>query len=262
MSDWTREPLEDSELNEFLRTADDLNEQTGLKTSKYALVPYGLAYTGMRADALAHMKSSWVSFQRDEINVPKRQKGTTSEDLKRREKLVEQYERVDGDLAQVEDLPRSTESDDDRDSIESFDIQYLADLLDRLGRRTVREIVEEWPEDVGLWVPKTKSGARTIPLRNPDLIRHLRNWFSNHESVGMTRQTVYNIVVEVAEQTNITKKTTPHICRHTFLTKLAANGATAGFIKDVAGHEDLKTSQKYIKFSGRRIQEEADSVMF
>ena len=76
----------------------------------------------------------------------------------------------------------------------------------------------------------------------------------------MSRTTIWRRVTEIAEQTSISKKITPHVLRHTYGTSIAARGATAQYIKQTMGHENLQTSQQYIRYSGQRVQQEADRV--
>ncbi|MDS0297115.1 tyrosine-type recombinase/integrase [Halogeometricum luteum] len=113
-------------------------------------------------------------------------------------------------------------------------------------------------DDDGVWTPKTAEGARRIPLRDERTRQLLRWWFAESDTLGMSRMTLYRRVRDVAAETGITKKVTPHVLRHTFGTRLAAQDFTASAIQSAMGHADLETSQKYIKFSGRRLHEEFD----
>jgi integrase/recombinase XerD len=103
------------------------------------------------------------------------------------------------------------------------------------------------PED-GDWTPKSRAGSKVLPLRDPHTKRVLRNWFSVHDEIGMSRTTIWRRVTEVTDGTSITKKITPHVLCHTYWTSIAARGATAQYIKQTMGHESLKTSQKYIRY--------------
>lgn len=116
------------------------------------------------------------------------------------------------------------------------------------------------PPEEGDWTPKSKASSRMIPLRDPHTKRVLRNWFSVHDEIGLSRTTIWRRVNEAANRTSIKKKVTPHVLRHTYGTSIAARGATAQYIKQTMGHESLKTSQQYIRYSGQRVQQEADRV--
>jgi len=110
------------------------------------------------------------------------------------------------------------------------------------------------------WQPKSEAGQRLIPLRDPDVIRVLRQYFSNNEEIGLSRTTIWRRVTSAADHAGLEKMCSPHVLRHTFGTKLAADGATAQYIKQAMGHRHLETSEQYIQFSARRMHEEADRL--
>ena len=55
-------------------------------------------------------------------------------------------------------------------------------------------------------------------------------------------------------------KCTPHIFRHTRLTKLALKGASALALQDWAGWKDTRPAQNYLHLSGKLAKEFADQV--
>lgn len=116
------------------------------------------------------------------------------------------------------------------------------------------------PMSDGDWSPKTHHAARTIPIRDPDTIRVMREYFKRNEAVGVTRKAIYERVVKVANQTEIPKKITPHVLRHTYGTMIARKGATAQYIRQTMGHADLSSANAYIRYTGRELHEEADTV--
>lgn len=61
-------------------------------------------------------------------------------------------------------------------------------------------------------------------------------------------QALYRLIVEQTSKA-LNRHVHPHCFRHTCLTHLADNGATALGIMAYAGHEDIKTSQIYIEIS-------------
>jgi len=60
--------------------------------------------------------------------------------------------------------------------------------------------------------------------------------------MDISRTTVWRRVTEVASQTSIEKKVTPHVLRHTYGTQIAANGASAQFIKQTTFRRPNNTS--------------------
>ena len=181
MAGWTREPLEDFE-------AKTLRDQATSMSDEHELIIKTLLHTGMRADEFAHLRSSWLGQQQEEIRIQ--------------------------------------------------------------------------PVDTGdkQWSPKSEAGVRVVPLRDPDVIRLLNKHFQKQRTIGVSRITVWRRVREVHDETSIEKNVSPHVLRHTYGTQIAANGASAQFIKQTMGHTDLSTSQQYIEYSGRRIHREADEI--
>lgn len=116
------------------------------------------------------------------------------------------------------------------------------------------------PADDRGWTPKTEDAARTIPVRDPDTLRVIREFFKRNDAVGVTRKAVYERVVRVAEATEIRKRVTPHVLRHTYGTLIARNGATAQYIRQTMGHADLSSANDYIEYTGRQLAAEADDV--
>ena len=110
------------------------------------------------------------------------------------------------------------------------------------------------------WQPKSEAGQRLIPLRDPDVIRVLRQYFSNNQEIGLSRTTIWRRVTSAADHAELETMCSPHVLRHTFGTRLAAKGATAQYIKQAMGHRHLETSEQYIQFSSRRMHDEADRL--
>jgi len=110
------------------------------------------------------------------------------------------------------------------------------------------------------WMPKTDMGARTIPVRDPATWRVMREFFGRNETYGVTRQTAADRVKRVAADTGIEKPVSPHVLRHTYGTMIAENGATAQYIRQTMGHEDLSAASDYIRYAGRQLDEEADRL--
>lgn len=116
----------------------------------------------------------------------------------------------------------------------------------------VIQIPEEWQG----WTPKTKQGARAIPLIEARLKEVLRGWFALNEQVAMDRSTIWRMVKRVAERSGISRKVYPHSLRATFATKLAFNGMTEASICAIMGWSSIKTAESYVKISGARAVQE------
>jgi site-specific recombinase XerD len=59
------------------------------------------------------------------------------------------------------------------------------------------------------------------------------------------RNDVSRFFLELRQRAGIEKPLTPHILRHTYCTNLLHNGADITFIRDLAGHSDIRTTARY-----------------
>jgi site-specific recombinase XerD len=67
------------------------------------------------------------------------------------------------------------------------------------------------------------------------------------EVQSLTQKIVQVTMKRVARRANV--KAGVHILRHTFCSHLAMRGAPARAIQELAGHEDLPTTQRYMHLS-------------
>jgi len=116
------------------------------------------------------------------------------------------------------------------------------------------------PAVEGDWTPKTEHAARTIPVKHPGTLRRLRDYFGYHAEYGATRQTVTNRVKRVAAETDLRKKITAHVLRHTYGTLIAARGATPQYIRQTMGHADLSSANDYLQYAGTQLDAEAEEL--
>lgn len=111
------------------------------------------------------------------------------------------------------------------------------------------------PAKDGEWKPKTKAGARAIPIIEPRLKYELKKFFKSNLAVDKERTTIWRLVKNVAKRTDI-KKIYPHALRSTFATMLIYKGISEGTLCSVMGWSDIKTAQSYFKLSGQKAIEE------
>jgi integrase/recombinase XerD len=73
------------------------------------------------------------------------------------------------------------------------------------------------------------------------------------------RNDVSRYFIELRQRAGIDKPVTPHLLRHTFCTNLLHNGADVTFIRDLAGHADIRTTAKYyLGVDPKRLQRVVD----
>jgi len=94
------------------------------------------------------------------------------------------------------------------------------------------------------YVPLTSRLAATLREH-----RHLRGprVLCQKDGTGLTRQYVQSRVLSAARKANVRKGV--HILRHTFCSHLAMRGAPAKAIQELAGHQDLSMTQRYMHLS-------------
>ena len=169
------------------------------------------------------------------------------------------------DEEELQQLIEAAESDS---MSNEFIIRVLAHTGLRVGEFcAMRSSWVDWqaellrvPAEEGDWSPKSSAGARSIPLKDPDTIRVMREFFKRNDSIPWTRSTVYRRVVSVAAQTDVKRKVTPHVLRHTYGSLIASRGATAQYIRQTMGHATIESSQNYLQYHGATLQSEADEL--
>ncbi len=71
--------------------------------------------------------------------------------------------------------------------------------------------------------------------------------FLNQYSKSLSKQVIATMIKRYVTAAKIKKKVTAHTFRHTFATLLIKNGADLRAVQKMLGHEDLKTTQIYIR---------------
>jgi integrase len=113
------------------------------------------------------------------------------------------------------------------------------------------------------WTPKRPDSARTIPALkiSPRSWEAVRNYFTAHPSLDITRMTVYRIVVKVAARTSLKQRVYPHALRATAATKLAYKVHNPVVLCDVFGWKQLKMAEHYIRRAGGRTELELERIL-
>ncbi len=77
--------------------------------------------------------------------------------------------------------------------------------------------------------------------------------FITNRGKKYTQRTIQKIIGSAANKASLKKKITPHTLRHSFATHLLDNGTDIRFIKNLLGHENIKTTLIYTKVSNKDI---------
>jgi integrase/recombinase XerD len=69
--------------------------------------------------------------------------------------------------------------------------------------------------------------------------------FVNHQGFVLTRQTIWNILKDLALHAGLRGNLSPHVLRHSFATHLLQSGIGLRSLQMLLGHADLSTTQIY-----------------
>lgn len=84
--------------------------------------------------------------------------------------------------------------------------------------------------------------------------------FLNRRGRKLTRERIFQIVKQLAEDAGIRKNISPHTLRHSFATHLLEGGANLRAIQQMLGHETIATTQIYIHLDRSTLR--SDILMF
>ena len=79
--------------------------------------------------------------------------------------------------------------------------------------------------------------------------------FLNSRGTGLTRQTVFLLVKELAEKNGIHKAISPHTFRHSFATHLLEGGANLLAVQQMLGHASVSTTEIYTHITDDLLRE-------
>ncbi len=79
--------------------------------------------------------------------------------------------------------------------------------------------------------------------------------FVNRSGKALTRQYVWKMIQNIALESGIKQKVSPHTFRHSFATHLLENGADLRSVQLLLGHSDLAATQIYTHIQSHRLEE-------
>jgi integrase/recombinase XerD len=89
----------------------------------------------------------------------------------------------------------------------------------------------------------------------------LREFPKRNDGVGVTLKAIHDRVTKIAEKTEIRKKVSPHVLRHTYGTMIPRKGASPQYIRQTMGHADFSSANTYLKYTGQQLDAEADKLI-
>ncbi len=112
-------------------------------------------------------------------------------------------------------------------------------------------------------VPIRKSALKAVKtyineVRNKHLVIDNKSVFIGKNGKRMSRQALYNIVVNNAKLAGIQKEIHPHTLRHSFATHLLDNGADLRVVQELLGHTNIGTTQIYTHVTTKTLVKSYD----
>lgn len=112
-------------------------------------------------------------------------------------------------------------------------------------------------------VPIRKSALKAVKtyineVRNKHLVIDNKAVFIGKNGKRMSRQALYNIVVNNAKLAGILKEIHPHTLRHSFATHLLDNGADLRVVQELLGHTNIGTTQIYTHVTTKTLVKSYD----
>ena len=112
-------------------------------------------------------------------------------------------------------------------------------------------------------VPIRKSALKAVKtyineVRNKHLVIDNKAVFIGKNGKRMSRQALYNIVVNNAKLAGIQKEIHPHTLRHSFATHLLDNGAELRVVQELLGHTNIGTTQIYTHVTTKTLVKSYD----
>lgn len=221
----------------------DAFHEAALETSdpKEELVGLTLLYTGLRNSAFHHMRADWLErSEDDELHI-----------------VVPDTEICTGGAGKT-----------GKDNEDGANLHDRGSPCSRCRNSTPKWVKsakgdDEYHDD--LWHPKSKAGARrSIPVHEENAAEIIEWWFDANEEVPMLHNAVNRRIDNIRERAGIERSIPPdqkyqitaHDLRNTYGTMLARKDFEDWYIKQILGHSDLSSTQKYVKFVGRDLDNE------
>lgn len=107
---------------------------------------------------------------------------------------------------------------------------------------------------------RRKTRAIFIPKKTWKLCQDLINLHKEKNILGLTKEKLSREIRELSESLRV--KFTAHSFRHTYLTRLAQNGADIYKIQKIAGHSSIITTTRYLHSCNRELAQTAELANF
>jgi integrase len=214
-----QDALSDAEFERLVDAAYELDEPF---VSQTLFVLFVSGRLGLRAGELAHIKESWVDWDRQQINIPR-------------------HDRCDfgqhgGYCGYCEQQARLAAKNNE-------DLSYDEALEER-------------------WQPKTTTGARAVPFGwDDEIVSVVEAFFEIYDRWPRSRAVVNRRVTKVAEEAGMKpEKVYPHCLRASAGTHHAYKGLSTLALQSLMGWERISTARKYLRVSGGATEKALEEV--
>ncbi|SKA00104.1 tyrosine-type recombinase/integrase [Selenihalanaerobacter shriftii] len=131
-------------------------------------------------------------------------------------------------------------------------------------------------EDKTLRVVKGKGGKSRMIGINKELLPYLHKYLKQRKQINiednplfvserdnrLSKRTLQYHFKRWVQEAGLSNEITVHKCRHTFLSHLCQNGATLAEIKQISGHKNLASLQRYLHNDQKRLNEIVNKVSY
>lgn len=165
-------------------------------------------------------------------------------------------------------------------AVASVDLRFycMYSILYSAGLR-INELLSLKPDDINIsrsliHVRQGKGKKDRYTLLSKPLVRklseykelyHPQTWlFEREAGVQFSESIVSKKLKEIAVEAGITKRVYPHLFRHSFATHLLEQGTDLGVIKELLGHNNIKTTEMYVHIANTyksKIRSPLDDIL-
>ena len=231
-----QDAVDERTFKQLLDAADKLDKDVHRVEAKGIL--YLAGRLGLRAGEIAHLRSSWVDWEKQQIQIPYYQECTKGRD---------------GGMCGY--CKKQSAQNARKRNRHLLDTEYtrLDDYEELAPAGVYAELYEDFTTTAEMretmWSPKTHNSARAIPFGFSDEIESaLEEFFFHFDRYSHSRVSVNRRVDAVAEKVGI--DIYPHALRATAASWHAYRGVPAVALQALMGWAKLAVAQKYIKLSG------------
>lgn len=153
--------------------------------------------------------------------------------------------------------------DELKQACKSFEESLIVNVLLETGMRVselanLRKEQISWQRDCITTIGKGGK-RRVIPMSSRTRF-YLSEYFKDHKKMKYGCRWIQKIVHRVAERTDIMKKLSPHVLRHTFAVCYLHKGGNVRALQGILGHSHIQTTDMYLNYSGARVIDDFKKV--